>query len=175
MTDTIRTAAVEGLLDDVTQTHRRNKVWVLILELAPTDKQKSVTPSRSHSLMDAKHLYSTSASNKRLTKQYFFSFSANCSHLYWASLCPPHSTPRSPGTVTVCCHGDCLPDPSTANSMMTEIVTIRNTSYQTVMTVLASRFRPRHTSCTACSKLFLLYEYKTTSTGTTTHACVCQQ
>ena len=72
MTDTIRTAAVGGLLADVTQTHRRNKVWVLILELAPTDKQKSVTPSRSHSLMDAKHLYSTSASNKRLTKQYFF-------------------------------------------------------------------------------------------------------
>jgi len=73
-TDTIRTAAVEGLLDDVTQTHRRNKVWVLILELAPTDKQKSVTPSPSHSLMDAKHLYFTSASNNRLTKQYIYIF-----------------------------------------------------------------------------------------------------
>jgi len=37
---------------------------------------------------------------------------------------------------------------------MTEIVTIRKTSYQTVMTVLASRLRPRHTACTAYSKLF---------------------
>jgi len=118
MTDTLRTAVVEGLLDDVTQTHSRNKVWVLILDLAPTDKQESVTPSPSHSLMDAKHLYSTSASNKHLTKQYiFFSFSAKCFHLYWASPCPPHSTPCSPGTVTVCCHGDSLPDPSTSNSM----------------------------------------------------------
>jgi hypothetical protein len=72
MTDTIRTAVVEGLMDDVTQTHRRNEVWVLILELAPTDKQKSVTPSPSHSLIDAKHLHSTSASNKRLTKQYIY-------------------------------------------------------------------------------------------------------
>jgi len=53
MTDRTRTAVVEGLLDEVRQTHRRNKVWVLILELAPTDKQKSVTPSPSHSLMDA--------------------------------------------------------------------------------------------------------------------------
>ena len=39
MTDTIRTVVVEGMLDDVTQAHRRNEVWVLILELAPTDKQ----------------------------------------------------------------------------------------------------------------------------------------
>jgi len=53
MTDTTRTAVVERLLDEVTQTHRRNKVWVFILKLAPTDKQKSVTPSPSHSLMDA--------------------------------------------------------------------------------------------------------------------------
>lgn len=152
MTGTIRTAVVEGLLAVVTQTHRRNKMWFLIIELAPTDKTKSVTLFPSHSLMDIKHLYSTSASNKRLTKQnpFFFYFSAKCFHLYWASLCPPHSTPRSPGTVEVCCHGDCLPDPSTAHRM-TAIVTLRKTSYHTVMTAQASRLRPRQTSCTAFS------------------------
>ena len=69
MAGTIRTAVVEGLLAVVTQTHRRNKMWFLIIELAPTDKTKSVTLFPSHSLMDVKHLYSTSASNKRLTKQ----------------------------------------------------------------------------------------------------------
>jgi hypothetical protein len=139
MTDTIRTAAEEGLLDDVTQTHSRNKVWVLILELAPTDKQKSVTPSPSHSLMDAKHLYSTSTSNKRLTKQFFFFYFRQS-----VSTCTGHHSVRHTAYLVSQAPLQCVAMETACQiraqpiGWMTEIVTISNTSHQTVMNVVAS-------------------------------------
>jgi len=132
-------------------------VWVLILELAPTDKQKSVTPSPSHSLTDAEHLYSTSASNKRLTKQYFFLFRQS------VSTCTGHLPVRHTAYLVPRAALQCVAMETACQiraqpiGWMTEIVTIRKTSYQTIMKVLASRLRPRHTPCTASSKLFLLY------------------